>query len=182
VSYASDNATVTLLLCDYAVIDPMINKPTILGAAQQILTAQPQHDPNLPDHVVTPPFSIYANITLPLPDPTLLVGESYVLSVDLRTPNDEIVNLPNSDNKLRFNQIVTPEVPHMDGTPFGLPSHHNITINFSNGLPLLPNVIYHWTLQIDGNIDQHHWTIPLLILPFNPDTPMNPNMHQPLIG
>jgi len=179
VSNASDTANVTLSICDFAIIDPASNKPTIIGAAQTILQAQPHTDPNLPDHVITPPFSIYANITLPHE----LSGEQYVLSVDLRDSTGEIVNLPNSENKLRFNQIVNAEVPNFppDFPHHRLPAQHNITINFASGLPLLPQSVYYWTIQIDGN-DNPHWVTPMLVLPsqINPDS--NPNIHQPLIG
>ncbi len=143
-----DAARVAVVLADYAAVDA-INKVNILGAGwtvagQDLATG------------ATPPQTLVVLIDVP-PE---FYGTDFTVSLQLLNQTGEVVQLPGPvgvPQALRVAQIVRAEEPLFApgaNIPRGVIwPHSQLIFNLQNGLPLPPNQLYTWTVEIDG---EHH--------------------------
>lgn len=138
----AEHARVSFLLADFANLDTA-GKLNILGGGWQIAPIQPTG--------MTPPHALVVSITLP---PKFYDSE-FAVTLTLRDESGRPVQSPGPVGQLqalRVQQVVKAERPVMPGVvtmdkPW---ASAKFTLNFVNGLPLLPNQAYTWDLEIEG--------------------------------
>lgn len=140
-----DTARVAVVLADYAATDA-INKVNILGAGWAVAGR------DLASGAV-PPQTLVVFIDVPPP----FYGQDFTVSLQLMDQAGQVVQLPGpvgEPQALRVAQIVRaeePVTPAGSNIPKGvLWSHSQIIFSLPNGLPLPPNQLYTWTIEIDG--------------------------------
>mgnify|MGYP000847140278 FL=1 len=143
-SIASQNATIKILMADYASNDSS-GKMNILGEGINILSYPVQGAP------VTSRFSVIFIFAVP--------GEycpiEMTIEYSLRDSNDNIVEIPGATGPqpLRVANVITLDTgsTNLDlGTKKFLTSQYHTVIDFGTGIPLASGQ-YKWTAMIDGD-------------------------------
>jgi hypothetical protein len=70
--------------------------------------------------------------------------------------DNQVIQLPGMDRKIRLAQIVTFDRPSVGSgiVPPGLRAGHQMIVNFSTGLPLESGPSFKWSLRVDGDDDR----------------------------
>lgn len=143
-SRVADLARVAVLLADYAAPDPS-GRINILGAGWNVTGANPTTGQ-------TPQQSLVVLLDFP-PE---LYGEDFTLSLQLRDSAGALVELPGPTGQpqpMRIAQVLRVEEPP---APLGGPrnllwAHSQTVFTLLQGLPLRPNELYTWCVEIDGD-------------------------------
>jgi hypothetical protein len=147
-SQIGDAARVSVLLADYALTDA-INKVNVLGAGWAVTGLEPQTG-------MTAPQCLVVLIDVP----PAHYGESFTVGIQLRDSSGGLVEMPGPAGQLqplRIAQISRVEEPTVPGVPRGiLWAHSNFVFSLVNGLPLRPDEMYTWHVEIDGE-ERSHW-------------------------
>jgi len=150
-STVSKSAIISLSIADFANTDPF-GKTNVLGMFADYLG----YDPVLKQ---TTRFSLLAEVLLPVSlCPTEFDFELALTdaSGNLFTANDGKAQKPAPLVQIR--QRVKLEKPKQDipsdqHLSLELPLRHTFVIDFPSGLPLNPDTVYCWRLQLDGDAD-----------------------------
>lgn len=140
-----DAARVAIFLADYAMAD-VINKVNVIGAGWAVAG----HD--LASGSI-PPQTLVVFVDLP----PAFYGHDFTISLQLLDGKSAVVELPGpigEPQALRVAQIIRAEEPVFppgSNIPKGVVwTHHQIIFALANGLPVPPNDLYTWTVEIDG--------------------------------
>lgn len=132
-----------MLLADYIGVDAA-GKVNAIGAGFVITGLQPTGT-TAPQHV-----AVLVDV------PARYAGQEFPLSLELRDADlDTVVQLPGPAGQLdamRIQQLVKGERPVVPGAylPDDLPVRIQLTLGFTNGLPLTPGRKYVWRAEIAG--------------------------------
>jgi hypothetical protein len=147
----ADDVTVAIIVADYAAADAS-SKVNILGGGWQVtgLTATG----------LTPGQALAVLVDVP----AKYRGEQFALGVTLINEANEPVMLPSvagptgEPQAVRMQQLMTVDPPIVPGLhlPPNVPSRVQMIIHLPNGLPLPPNQLYRWEVEVDGN-KKPHW-------------------------
>lgn len=144
-SEVADDARVFIVLADYAAADA-INKVNVIGAGWQLTGPQPETG-------LTSPQSLVVLVNLP----PRHYNEQFALAVTLLDDTETPVQVPGptgAPQALRISQLAKAEEPSFPGANVPrnvIPSQVQVVVNFPGGLPLTPNHLYSWQVDIDGN-------------------------------
>src|SRR5262249_2991920 len=140
------------VLADYAVADAS-QKANILGAGWQIT--------GLAATGMTPGCAVVVFVEIP----ARYRGEQFAIVIPLMNEAAQPVMLPaiagGELQAIRMQQLATVNPPLLPGVhlPTNMPSRVQYIIQLQNGLPLPPNQLYRWEVEIDGNkrLDWNYW-------------------------
>lgn len=146
-SVVFEAATVSLLMSDYAVTDPL-NKLQVIGGGLQVVGR---------DHTkgVSSAFALVVTMSF---DPAV-INEQYAFEVVLENPDGTPAQLggPGGEGTggvMRFGQTLQVEEPNFRGAGVprhALPPRTQMVLYFNAGLPLPAGRVLSWTARIDGD-------------------------------
>ena len=151
------DASVNFVIGDFAMVDPLSGKGSIVGAGVAVLGFDPAQG-------LTSRFAVWISVALP----GGLLPAEFPIEIAL-TSNGELVNLPaqtgTPPQPLRIAQIVQldkSQIPAPAVVRDHVGSRNQIVLDFSNGLPLSPNGTYEWQVRVDGD-DSRVWSYPFAV-------------------
>lgn len=152
-SALADAVRVSVLLTDYAAADA-IAKVNILGAGWAVTGVNPETGTVAPQAVV---------VLIDVPPP--FYGEDFTVGLQLKDAGGEVVSLPGPAGEpqaIRIAQVLRAEEPTFPPGTY-VPrhtvwSHSQIIFYLANGLPLRPNELYTWYLELDGE-QREAWAV-----------------------
>ncbi len=153
-----DAASVSLMLADYAVTDPL-NKLHVVGGGLQVVTRN--HGSG-----VTSAFALVTTMTFT----SAVINEQYAFEIVLENPDGSPTELanPSADSPgkvMRFGQTLQVEEPQFRGA--GVPRHTlppraQVVLYFNTGLPLPAGRALVWRARIDGD-SRTDWGVPFYV-------------------
>lgn len=154
-SEIAENASVTILVADFANVDAA-GKINLLGAGVAMVGFDPMQG-------LTSRFSIGVVIHVP----TKFLPADFSFEISLVSQGGELVMLPGpaEAQPLRVAQPVSMDRPNVSSSPAirgHIGSNHQAVLDFSNGLPLAVGGLYEWHVRIDGDVDRV-WTYPFAV-------------------
>lgn len=152
----ADDVSVALFIADYGVADAS-QKLNILGGAWQICGLNAATG-------LTPPQTVVTILEVP----AKYRGEQFALSLTLLNEAGDPVEVPGPTGEsqaLRVQQLAKVDPPMAPGVhiPPHVPSRVQTILNLANGLPLAPNNLYRWELEVDGN-RKPHWRVSFFVV------------------
>lgn len=149
------NAKVNLAMADFAA-DDAAGKVNVIGKGVAVVGYNPQQN-------ISTPFVLVCDVWLP----TAQLPVEFPIEVALLDQAGEVVDLPTpaGTQKLRIAHVADmkyPTGPISNATSKHIGGRHNLTVNFNTGLPLAPNGLYTWRVEIDGDED-YKWTYPFAV-------------------
>ncbi len=149
-----DAASVTLMMSDFAVTDPL-NKLQVIGGGLQVVGR---------DHSkgVTSAFALVVTMSF---EPTV-INEQYAFEVVLEDPDGTPAQLdgpggPGTGGVMRFGQTLQVEEPNFRGVVVprhALPPRTQMVLYFNAGLPLPAGRVLVWRTRIDGE-SRAEWSL-----------------------
>lgn len=155
-SEIAENAVVNLIVADFA-NDDGSGKINVLGKGVAILGFDARAG-------VTSRFTVAVDVWLP----TRFAPAEFPVELALLEASGDLVAMPGPGGaqNLRIAQVVniqrSPMTPAASAEHIGSGSRINFNLDFSNGLPLVPNGRYIWRVQLDGD-ETRSWTYPLAV-------------------
>jgi hypothetical protein len=156
-----EQASVSLMLADYAVADPL-GKLQVVGGGLQIIGRDAAKG-----------MSASFALVVALVFPTELVGEQYAFEVVLEDTDGRPVGLSESASVMRFGQTLQVDEPNFRGIGVprrALPARSNVVLYFNTGLPLPPGGVLRWRARIDGDT-RPEWVVSFFV-PAPPSVPV----------
>ncbi len=153
-----DQATVSLLLADYAVTDPL-NRLQVVGGGLQVIGR---------DHAkgTTSAFALVVVMSFA----PAVINEQYAFEIVLENTDGSPVELGSAQpgansNVMRFGQTLQVEEPNFRGAAVprhALPPRAQVVLYFNTGLPLPAGRVLVWRTRIDGDT-RPNWSLPFFV-------------------
>lgn len=149
------SAKVNLAMADFAA-DDAAGKVNVIGKGIAIIGYDPRQN-------ISTPFVLVCDVWLP----TEKLPAEFAVDVALLDEDGEVVELPTpaGTQKLRIANVADvkqPTGPFSNAIAKHIGARHNLTVNFNTGLPLAPNGLYEWRIEIDGDED-YQWSYPFAV-------------------
>ena len=146
-----EQASLSMLLADFAITDPL-GKLQVVGGGLQVLVRDVRTG-------ATAAFALVVGLSFP----HTVFQEQYVFEVGLEDESGSPVELPSGF--VRLAQNLTVDEPNLSraGVPRrALPAQMQIVVYFNTGLPLPAASTLRWRARIDGET-RPHWVLPFFV-------------------
>jgi hypothetical protein len=154
-SEVASRALVNVALADYAA-DDAAGKVNVIGKGLAVIGYDARQN-------ISTPFVLVLDVWVP----TDLLPAEFAIDVSLLDESGEIVELPTpvGSQKLRIAHVAEVKYPtgnFSNGVAKHVGGRANLTVNFNTGIPLAPNGLYTWRIELDGDED-YQWTYPFAV-------------------
>lgn len=153
-------AQVNIALADYAA-DDAGGKVNVIGKGLAVIGYDARQN-------ISTPFVLVLDVWVPAE----VLPAEFPIDIALIDDSGELVELPTpmGPQKLRIAQVVEvkPPLAFSNAVAKHIGGRANLTVNFNTGLPLAPNGLYTWRIELDGD-ETYQWAYPFAVA--GPPTP-----------